>query len=65
MAVILAISGPAMLLAWLKLAGISYEQVFQDDPRKGPKGKSPWIEIDGERTGEELGSWQALADRAR
>ena len=40
------------LLAWLNLAGIPYEQVFQDDPRKGPKGKNPWIELDGERIGD-------------
>jgi hypothetical protein len=35
------------LLAWLELAGIPYVQVFQDDTRKGPKGKNPWVEIDG------------------
>jgi glutathione S-transferase len=40
------------LLAWLNLAGIPYEQVFQDDPRKAPKGKNPWIELDGERIGD-------------
>ncbi len=37
------------LLAWLNLAGIPYEQTFQDDTRKAPKGKNPWIELDGER----------------
>jgi glutathione S-transferase len=40
------------LLAWLNLAGIPYEQGFQDDPRKGPKGKNPWIELDGEPIGD-------------
>jgi glutathione S-transferase len=47
-------SGPfaLKLLAWLKLAGIDYEQVFEDDPRKGPLGKSPWIEFDGQRLGD-------------
>lgn len=40
------------LLAWLRLAGIPYEQVIEDDPRKGPKGKNPWIELDGERIGD-------------
>jgi glutathione S-transferase len=40
------------LLAWLQLAGIPYEQVIEDDPRKGPKGKNPWIELDGERIGD-------------
>lgn len=40
------------LLAWLRLAGIAHEQVVEDDPRKGPKGKNPWIELDGERIGD-------------
>ncbi len=40
------------LLAWLNLAGIPYAHAFQDDTRKGPKGKNPWIEIDGERIGD-------------
>ncbi len=35
--------GPSALklMAWLKLAGIPYEQAIKDDPRKGPKGKNP------------------------
>jgi glutathione S-transferase len=36
------------LLAWLELAGIPYEQVIENNPGKGPKGKNPWIELDGE-----------------
>lgn len=40
------------LLAWLELAGITYEQVIEDNPRKGPKGKNPWIELDGELIGD-------------
>ena len=40
------------LLSWLNLANIPYEQVFQDDTRKGPKGKNPWIECDGRRIGD-------------
>jgi glutathione S-transferase len=40
------------LLAWLELAGLPYEQVFEANPRKGPKGKNPWIELDGERIGD-------------
>jgi glutathione S-transferase len=40
------------LLAWLSLAGLPYEHVFQDDTRKGPKGKNPWIEFRGERIGD-------------
>jgi glutathione S-transferase len=40
------------LLAWLRLADIPYEQVIAENPRKGPKGKNPWIELDGERIGD-------------
>jgi glutathione S-transferase len=40
------------LLAWLELARIPYEQVIEGNPRKGPKGKNPWIELDGERIGD-------------
>jgi glutathione S-transferase len=40
------------LLAWLELAGLPYEQAFEDNPRKGPKKKNPWIELDGERIGD-------------
>ena len=40
------------LLAWLELAGLPYEQVYEANPRKGPKGKNPWIELDGERIGD-------------
>ena len=35
------------LLAWLRLHDISFEQIFEDNPAKGPLGKSPWVEIDG------------------
>jgi glutathione S-transferase len=40
------------LLAWLELAGIPYEQVIEGNPRKGPKGKNPWVELDGQRIGD-------------
>jgi glutathione S-transferase len=40
------------LLAWLELAGIPYEQVIEDNPSKGPKGKNPWIELEGEPMGD-------------
>lgn len=36
------------LLAWLGANGIEYEQVIEMNPAKGPRGKSPWAEIDGE-----------------
>lgn len=40
------------LLKWLELAGIPFHQQFEDNPAKGPKGKNPWIELDGERIGD-------------
>ncbi len=40
------------LLAWLELAGVPYVQVVEPNPRKGPKGKNPWIELDGEPIGD-------------
>jgi len=47
-------SGPfaLKLLKWLDLAGLPYTQVIEDLPQRGPKGKNPWIEIDGERMGD-------------
>jgi len=38
---------PLKLLTWLRMVGLPHEIVVENDPRKGPKGKSPWIE-DGE-----------------
>jgi len=35
---------PVKLEAWLRLVGIPYTGRIENDPRKGPKGKSPWIE---------------------
>jgi glutathione S-transferase len=47
-------SGPfaLKLLKWLDLAGIAYTQLFEDNTARGPKGKNPWIEFDGERIGD-------------
>lgn len=36
----------------LKMAGVDYEDVRVNDPRKGPKGKLPAIEIDGRLIGD-------------
>lgn len=36
----------------LRIAGIPYTRVQADDPRKGPKRKSPWIEQGGVRMGD-------------
>ncbi len=35
---------PLKLECWLRMAEIPYEFVIANDPNKGPKGKSPWIE---------------------
>lgn len=37
------------LETWLRIAGVSYEVVDTPDPRKGPKGKLPFIEDAGVR----------------
>ena len=37
------------LETWLRIAGIPYESVETSDPRKGPKGKLPFIEDAGVR----------------
>jgi len=36
----------------LRMLGVPYEPVFVDDPRKGPKRKSPWIEEGDLRLGD-------------
>ncbi|MHA7880902.1 MAG: glutathione S-transferase family protein [Saccharospirillum sp.] len=40
------------LLSWLNLARIPYQQVFENRSDKGPSGKSPWIEYEGQRIGD-------------
>ena len=40
------------LETWLRIAGIPYEVVDTTDPRKGPKGKVPFIEDAGVRIGD-------------
>ena len=39
---------PLKLIKWLQLSGLPYRQVYEDNTMKGPKKKSPWIELDGE-----------------
>jgi glutathione S-transferase len=43
---------PLKLAAWLRMAGVPYEMVEANDPSKGPKGKSPWIEWGATRMGD-------------
>jgi len=47
-------SGPfaLKLIAWLRLVGIDFVLRHEDDTRKGPKGKNPWIGIDGRLVGD-------------
>ena len=52
------------LEAWLRLAEIPYERVVEGDPRKGPKGKNPWIELDGARMGDSGLIIERLASRS-
>ena len=33
------------------MAGYTYETAYLSDPRKGPKGKLPFIEYEGKRMG--------------
>ena len=40
------------LEAALRLAGVPHELWYEMDPAKGPKGKLPFIEIEGERIGD-------------
>jgi len=43
---------PLKLETWLRMAEIPYEFVIANDPNKGPKGKSPWIEYGKVRMGD-------------
>ncbi|WP_455208668.1 glutathione S-transferase family protein [Kaarinaea lacus] len=43
---------PLKLATWLRMAEIPFEFVVANDPNKGPKGKSPWIEYGTVRMGD-------------
>jgi len=43
---------PLKLATWLRMAGLPFDFVVANDPNKGPKGKSPWIEYGGVRMGD-------------
>jgi len=47
-------TGPFVLktMAYMKLAGIPFEDIVQGDPRKAPKKKIPYISDDGEEIGD-------------
>lgn len=52
------------LLKWLEIAGIPYRQEIENNPGKGPKGKNPWIELEGERIGDSEVIIALLAQRS-
>ncbi|TNE90462.1 MAG: glutathione S-transferase family protein [Deltaproteobacteria bacterium] len=43
---------PLKLEAWMRFAGIPFEVVVENNPGKGPKKKTPWIEDDQVRMGD-------------
>ena len=51
------------LETWLKIAGLPYRTKICADPRKGPKGKIPFIEIGGEVLGDSELIIEALKSR--
>jgi glutathione S-transferase len=54
---------PLKLATWLRMAGIPFEFVLANDPGKGPKGKSPWIEYGDVRMGDSSLIIEHLAER--
>lgn len=43
---------PLKLVTWLRMAGVPFDFVVANDPGKGPKGKSPWIEYGDVKMGD-------------
>lgn len=43
---------PLKLATWMRMAEIPFEVVVENNPGKGPKGKSPWIEYGTVRMGD-------------
>ncbi|MEJ2399513.1 MAG: glutathione S-transferase C-terminal domain-containing protein [Gammaproteobacteria bacterium] len=54
---------PLKLATWLRMAGLPFDFVTANDPGKGPKGKSPWIEIGDVRMGDSSLIIEYLEDR--
>ncbi len=54
---------PLKLATWLRLAEVPFEFVAANDPSKGPKGKSPWIEYGDLRMGDSTLIIEHLAAR--
>ncbi len=49
--------------AWLRIAGIAHESHTAATPFAGPKGKAPWIELDGHKLGDSTFIIAHLAER--
>jgi glutathione S-transferase len=43
---------PLKLATWMRMADVPFEVVVENNPGKGPKGKSPWIEHGDVRMGD-------------
>ncbi len=43
---------PLKLATWMRMVGLDYTYVEENNTTKGPKGKSPWIEHDGVAMGD-------------
>lgn len=43
---------PLKLATWLRMAELPFDVIVANDPSKGPKGKSPWIEYGDVRMGD-------------
>jgi glutathione S-transferase len=54
---------PLKLATWLRMADLPFEFVVANDPGKGPKGKSPWIEYGDVRMGDSSLIIEYLGDR--
>jgi glutathione S-transferase len=49
--------------AWLRMTGIAHESLTAATPFSAPKGKAPWIEMDGEKLGDSTFIIARLAER--
>ena len=54
---------PMKLATWMRMAKIPFEVVVENDPSKGPKGKSPWVELDGQLIGDSSIIIELLGER--
>jgi glutathione S-transferase len=56
---------PLKLATWLRMGEIPFDFVVANDPSKGPKGKSPWIEHGSVRMGDSTLIIEYLQERFR